>query len=63
VTGQDPGRPQRTADVVHRAGSGFSHQVLPRWMHGQITVPIPTDALTAATGVGSTTSLAMKAPR
>lgn len=51
MTGQS-GRPQRTEAVVHRAGPELSHLVLPGWMHGQITVPILTDELTAATGLG-----------
>ncbi|MFE4415263.1 hypothetical protein [Streptomyces sp. NPDC056821] len=46
------GSRQRTIAVVHRAGSDISHLVLPEWMNGQITVRIPTAALTAATGLG-----------
>ncbi|MEU6011508.1 hypothetical protein [Streptomyces sp. NPDC047453] len=46
------GSRQRTIAVVHRADSDTSHLVLPDWMNGQITVPIPTATLTAATGLG-----------
>ncbi|MEU6010154.1 hypothetical protein [Streptomyces sp. NPDC047453] len=52
MTGQEPGRPRRTEAVVHRSGPELSHLVLPGWMHGQITVPIPTDELLSATDLG-----------
>lgn len=52
MTATEAGRRERTTAVVHRAGPELSHLVLPGWMHGQITVPIPTDELTAATGLG-----------
>lgn len=42
---------RRTAARVHRAGPEISHLVLPGWMNGQITMPVPTADLTSATGL------------
>ena len=51
MTGPEPGPRRRTPARVHRVGPEVSHLVLPRWMHGQITVPIPTTDLQAGIGL------------
>ncbi|MFE7245038.1 hypothetical protein [Streptomyces sp. NPDC057580] len=47
MTSLEPGPRRRATACIHRAGPEVSHLVLPGWMHGQITVPIPTADLLA----------------
>lgn len=43
---------RRTSAVVVRAGDSTAHLSIPAWMHGQITVRVPTADLIAATSLG-----------
>ncbi|MGI5136648.1 MULTISPECIES: hypothetical protein [unclassified Streptomyces] len=50
MTGANPAR-QRTRALVVRAGPLTSQLSIRAWIHGQITVSVATDEITAATGL------------